>query len=107
VSRRARPLALLLWLAACATAPFPRGAPANLPPATGFVAVTPQGVELEFDPAHQSYQVRGQPGTYWLDGSYFRASGQRWESSPHLDGPWQPCGTADLPAGLRTATLSR
>jgi hypothetical protein len=98
-------LAAALLLASCAvTAPPP---PVVTPPAPperpGFHATTPRGEDLVFDPSHQVYAVTSHPGAYWLDGSYFRRAGANWESSPRLDGPWQPCADADLPAGLRGA----
>ena len=104
--------AAALCLAACATAggaPTLEGQPAPpaLPPARGYVATTPQGVELEYDAPRQTYGVRGQPDTWWLDGRYFRRAGESWDSSPRLEGPWAPCAPDDLPAGLRAANLAR
>ena len=97
----ARALGLVLLAAACATPPGPRPAP---PPAErGFRAATPQGVELVWDARRRSYAVPNQPGTYWLDGRFFRGSAGNWEASARLDGPWQPCAPADLPEGLRAA----
>ena len=100
---------LALCLAACAGAALtPTGPPPvpALPPARGYVATTPQGVELEYDAARQTYAVRGRPDTWWLDGRFFRRSGETWQSSSRLEGPWAPCAPGDLPAGLRAATLA-
>jgi len=107
---RLAPAAVALCLAACAGGALRPGgppAPPPQPPARGFLAVTPQGVELEYDPARQTYAVRGRPDTWWLDGLFFRRAADVWESSPRLDGPWQPCESSALPAGLRAATLAR
>jgi hypothetical protein len=104
VTRRLAALGLALGLCACAGGTFPRPAPgpaAPLPPARGYEAVTPHGVELEFDAARQTYQVRSQPGVFWLDGRFFRRAGPGWEASERLDGPWTACAADDLPAGLR------
>lgn len=100
MSRAARALVTPLLVAACAGGVAPRPAPS--PPAErGFRAATPEGVELFYDPHLRSYGVSGQPGTYWLDGHFFRRADGHWEASPRLDGPWSPCPPADLPEGLR------
>ena len=104
---RLRAAAAALCLLACAGGALPPGPPPAPPPARGYVAVTPQGDELEFDAARQTYAVRGRADTWWLDGRFFRRAGQGWESSPRLEGPWQACAEADLPPGLRAATLAR
>jgi hypothetical protein len=97
---------LALCLAACAGTP-PSEPPASLPPARGFLALTPQGIELEYDLPRQTYAVRGRPDTWWLDGRFFRRVGDGWEASPRLEGPWQSCAAEDLPAALGTATLAQ
>ncbi|HTO07875.1 MAG TPA: hypothetical protein VMR86_12560 [Myxococcota bacterium] len=119
MTRRLAAAAAALCLAACAGGALPPGGPPAAPPARrppaappeaparGYLATTPQGVELEFDAARGTYAVREKPDTWWLDGRFFRRAGGAWESSPKLDGPWQPCAPADLPAGLRAANLAR
>jgi hypothetical protein len=98
-----RALAAGLLLAACATAPppvpTPRPAPAS--DVRGYRAVTPQGVDLVFDPKLQLYAVPSAPGAYWLDGRYYRRSGSGVERAERLDGPWQPCPAGELPERLR------
>ncbi|HTO51991.1 MAG TPA: hypothetical protein VMR50_01285 [Myxococcota bacterium] len=103
MTRRLAAPALLLVCAGCAGAALPpSGAPpATLPPARGYVAATPRGVELEYDAARQLYQVRSQPGTFWLDGRFFRSTPSGWQTSPQLEGPWQAAAAGDLPQGLR------
>jgi len=110
VTRSARALLVALLAAGCAAAapPVPAGParPAQAPPAAsapGFHAVTPSGVEVVYDPARRAYAVPEAPGTFWLDGRYFRRSGDAWQTSAALDGPWSACAPADLPAGLRAA----
>lgn len=102
--------AAALCLAACAGGALTPGGPPPAPPqppARGYLAATPQGVELEYDAARQTYAVRGRPDTWWLDGRFFRRAAAAWESSPRLEGPWEPCADGDLPAGLRAATLAK
>ena len=98
-----RAFAAALLLAACATArpsvPTPRPAPAS--EVRGYRALTPQGVELVFDPKLQLYAVPSLPGAYWLDGRYYRRSGAGVDCAAKLEGPWQPCPAGELPERLR------
>jgi len=103
VTRPARALGLAFLAAACAAPPAQLPRPAPPPPERGFRAATPQGVDLVFDASRRTYAVEGRPGTYWLDGRFFREAGRNWEASASLDGPWQPCAPAELPEGLRAA----
>jgi hypothetical protein len=92
-----------LLLAACATAspsaPTPRPPPAS--ESRGYRALTPQGVDLVFDPKLQLYAVPSVPGAYWLDGRYYRRSPAGVERAEKLEGPWQPCPAGELPERLR------
>jgi len=105
VTRRARALAAALLLGACATAPrvSPPESAKPAPAERGFHALTPQGVGLVYDPGRRIYAVPSQPGTYWLDGRYFRHAGDGWQTSASATGPWQACPETEVPEGLRSA----
>jgi hypothetical protein len=96
--RGAHALVIPALVAACALPAPPAPPPAAAEP--GFHAVTPEGVDLVFDPRVQTYAVAGRPGVYWLDGRFFRRADARWEASLRPDGPWQTCAPAELPRGL-------
>jgi CDP-diacylglycerol--glycerol-3-phosphate 3-phosphatidyltransferase len=96
-------LLLLLTASGCATAPPPAApsAPAKRP-AQEFSAATPDGVGLIYDPSLGLYAVAGSPGRYWLDGHYYRRTGDRWQLGPAPDGPWRDCLPGELPLGFGT-----
>jgi hypothetical protein len=93
-----------LLAAGCATAlPAPAPHPAPAPARPAVRAMTPLGVELTWDARARTFEVADRPGTYWLDGHFFRQDGGNWQTSETLDGPWSACPPAALPPGLRPA----
>jgi hypothetical protein len=94
-------LATALALSACAAV---GRAPTPAPPASelrGYRAKTPHGVDLLFDTKLQVFSVPDSPGTYWLDGRYYRREGSGVECARKLDGPWAACPADSLPPALR------
>lgn len=97
----ARAFAAALLLGACAAAAPP---PKPAPPAAelrGYRAKTPHGVDLVFDSRLQVFAVPESPGTFWLDGRYYRRTGSGVDCSAKLAGPWAACPAAELPPALR------
>lgn len=48
-----------------------------------------------------AYVVVGLPDVWFLDGSFLRWSGVRWEIGTAVRGPWRPAPLAAVPAKLR------
>jgi hypothetical protein len=59
------------------------------------------GRDLVFDSELGVYVVVGLPDLWFLDGSYFRWYGERWEMGVHVDGPWRVAPEDHVPGRLR------
>jgi hypothetical protein len=59
------------------------------------------GTELIFDGGKGLFGVPELPSHFYHEGVYHRRERKGWVHSSHLDGPWHPTETADLPPGLR------
>jgi hypothetical protein len=57
--------------------------------------------DLVFDSALGVYVVVGLPDLWFLDGSYFRWYGERWEMGVDVDGPWRLAPESTVPGRLR------
>jgi hypothetical protein len=59
------------------------------------------GHELVFDATLGVYVVVAFPELWFLDGSYFRWYGERWEMGVDLNGPWRAARAEAVPFKLR------
>ena len=59
-----------------------------------------QGRDLVFDSELGVYAVVGLSNVWFLDGSYFRIRGDRWEISGGTGGPWRVCAADAVPGRL-------
>ena len=59
------------------------------------------GRELVFDTNLGVYAVVDLRDVWFLEGSYFRISGDRWEISVGVDGPWRVSALSAVPVRLR------
>ncbi len=55
-----------------------------------------------YDPYLNLYVSYGFPSSYWLDGFYFRYSGDSWMRAAHWHGPWVTVGPRFLPRRIQT-----
>ena len=99
--------ALLLTNAACVVVDGnggpPPGRSAGPPPhapAHGF-RHKHRGHDLVFDSALGVYVVVDLRDVWFLDDSYFRLSGERWEIGVGVDGPWRVAVVSAVPVRLR------
>ena len=60
-----------------------------------------RGRDLVFDSALGVYAVVDLRDVWFLDGSYFRLSGERWEIGVGGDGPWRVAAASTVPLRLR------
>jgi len=59
-----------------------------------------QGHDLVFDSDLGVYLVVGLANVWFLDGAYFRISGDHWEMSAGTRGPWRVAAASTVPARL-------
>jgi hypothetical protein len=59
-----------------------------------------QGRDLVFDSDLGVYVVVGLSDLWFLDGSYFRISGDHWEISAGTSGPWRVAAVRSVPGRL-------
>jgi hypothetical protein len=59
------------------------------------------GHDLVFDTELGVYVVVGLRDVWFLDGSYFRLSGENWEIGLDVGGPWQVAAVGAVPGRLR------
>lgn len=59
-----------------------------------------QGRDLVFDSELGVYAVVGLSNVWFLDGSYFRISGEHWEVSVGAGGPWRVAAVSAVPVHL-------
>jgi hypothetical protein len=57
--------------------------------------------DLVYDANIGVYVVVGLPDVWFLDGSYFRWYGERWEMGVSVDGPWRVARESAVPFKLR------
>lgn len=70
-------------------------------PAHGYRAQHADGTELVFDSGLGVYAVVGSSDRYFQDGLFFRLSGDLWEISAKLKGPWDSAAEKSVPKGLK------
>ena len=75
------------------------GGPPPHAPAHGYRR-NHQGHDLVFDADLGVYAVVGLSSVWFLDGTYFRISGDHWEMSVGLGGPWRVAGARAVPGRL-------
>jgi len=75
------------------------GGPPPHAPAHGYRR-NHQGHDLVFDSDLGVYLVVGLSSVWFLDGSYFRISGDHWEVSAATRGPWRVAASSAVPARL-------
>jgi hypothetical protein len=75
------------------------GGPPPHAPAHGYRR-NHQGHDLVFDSELGVYAVVGLSSVWFLDGSYFRIRGDRWEISAASDGPWRVAAASAVPGRL-------
>ena len=80
--------------------PVHAGGPPPHAPAHGY-RYKHQGHDLRYDAALGVYVVVGFPELWFLDGSYFRWYGERWEMGVDVDGPWRAARVEAVPVQLR------
>jgi hypothetical protein len=57
--------------------------------------------DLVYDANIGVYVVVGLPDVWFVDGSYFRWYGERWEMGVSVDGPWRVARESAVPFKLR------
>ena len=82
------------------------GPPAHAP-AHGYRRKLASNVEVVFDSDSGVYVVIGWNHHFWLDGLYYRFSGDQWQVSVTIDGGWKGIGKEKLPPGLRTKQFAQ
>jgi hypothetical protein len=70
-------------------------------PAHGYRRKHQHGVELVYNSGLGVYVVVGFPNHYYSEAHYFRLSGENWEISTHIKGPWIVSSVDVLPLGLK------
>jgi hypothetical protein len=76
-----------------------RGGPPPHAPAHGY-RHKHRGHDLRFDSDLGVYVVVGLRDVWFLDGSYFRIVGDRWEIAVGTDGPWRVASRSAVPGRL-------
>jgi hypothetical protein len=56
---------------------------------------------LVFDSRLDLYIVKGYSNYYFHHNRYYRDTRSGWEFTAHIEGPWKPIATKNLPKGLR------
>ena len=95
---------LAVPLAGCVVIDAPHGhhsygGPPPHAPAHGYRR-NHKGHDLVFDSDLGVYVVVGLANVWFLDGSYFRISGDRWEISAGTRGPWRVAAVSSVPGRL-------
>ena len=75
------------------------GGPPPHAPAHGYRAKHAGG-DLVYDERLGVYVVVGHPQLWYLDGSYFRIAGERWEIAAGVAGPWRVARVELVPVRL-------
>lgn len=70
-------------------------------PAHGYRRKHQHGIELVYNSGLGVYVIVGFPNHYYCEDHYFRLSGDQWEISPHIKGPWILASDEVLPYGLK------
>jgi hypothetical protein len=70
-------------------------------PAHGHRRKHQHGVELVYNSGLGVYVVVGFSNHYYSEDHYFRLSGENWEISTHIKGPWIVSSIDVLPSGLK------
>lgn len=79
--------------------PVVHGGPPPHAPAHGYRAKHAGG-DLVYDEHLGVYVVVGRAGLWFLDGSYFRVVGERWEIATGVAGPWRVARVEVVPVRL-------
>ena len=93
-------LGLLLGLSACSVQPPSQPVVGGQAPvkAHAHFAPPPDGPS-HWDPQLQVYVLHSSPHLYYRQRTYYRWQ-QGWSWATQANGPWQACGTEQIPAGL-------
>lgn len=92
-------LIVLLGLSACSVQPPQPVASGQAPvKAHAHFAPPPDGPS-HWDPQLQVYVLQSSPHLYYRQRTYYRWQ-QGWSWATQANGPWQACGSEQIPAGL-------